>query len=1237
MRRRRLTVILSVLLAVGGGVVSAGSAIAAPPVPAAAASAPAPTPTASARSGRSAEVTVTLAGTGVSVRVAPLVAVPDAELRVTISTGDVVLDVRRQSLTDLRAGVPVTAVVPLPALPAADTGVSVTLLADGTEVGGDFVAVRRVAGEPVTAPTLAQLPEAVLAADLKAGRIGATAYRAAVDRAHLAPGYDAARTRVLPPAAGSAATTTVSGRATYTFRDGSVRAVREGQLTLVDTAGTTYVSGRTDSAGYFSLATTGLDAPASVAVRLTADNPAGSVRTASSTPFTTMSGYRTLSAGQSWTGVAVALTTFTETNNAFAVLDAVRTAGGYYQRIRSADWDAKIGVIYPSGDDRSFADRVTHLIRISGGETRCGTGWCTEDAFDWDVLAHETGHVVAFQAGIHASPGGIHYVCNNGWTGGTSKTDAVRLAWSEGWATFWGLAALQEEGVPQIPDAGGAIYDDHLGPPHGATDNDFSYPMEGRRNPDDCMPHGEDSEIAVGRVLWDLYDTAADGESVSWSPTDILGRVRAAGAVTFTTAYAALIAGRSVADRESAQAALTAQGMAPRILTPTSAVTGTCPPRITWEAGGPPGHLNTAFTVRATVGSSRTVAFQKAVGNVLAYTPTLAEWQAATRTGSLYLEIAGSEPTAPGSGPFWSRVQPLTATASPSLMVVGDSISHGMENDYTWRYRLAQHLSGGCAADFVGPWSGTNVLPASQPDDFPTNSAPPVYTGQYRSGLSFDSQHWSRWGRQLTQAKSEIRGVVTSQRPTHLLIELGFNDLGWGASDPDGLIASMRTFVAEARAARPDVKLLVANVVGRTPLESNPGLPAMISSYNAKLGPALAALSTSTSPVALVDIHSPYVPTADTYDGLHPNGRGEYKIAKAFADVLSSRFGIGTAFGSIPASVPDAVPPRPASITATATDAGITIRWGHSVGAGGYWLYQRNVTAGESFSRSGIQIPADSWKINWVVRGHTYEFKVVAARGDNLLSAESAVASAVANPTTADGPTGVLAYPSGTAIQLAWTRPTTNYSSTINGYRVYYVDETVGGGAQSASTSGTTLTLTGLVSGHRYNVAIASINAAGEGLPSGAPPSITGVGTPAASTMLSAYLVDGATVDLTWRAVPGAAGYWIDHRIVRAGEPLHRLPVEVNGTTERVTWLFGGAETYEFCVVAANGSYLGPRSNCLRSSIRPPNAVPPAGGLDSRTLASAARPADLRPLERALWRALEPYRTEGARRADPVR
>jgi lysophospholipase L1-like esterase len=353
-------------------------------------------------------------------------------------------------------------------------------------------------------------------------------------------------------------------------------------------------------------------------------------------------------------------------------------------------------------------------------------------------------------------------------------------------------------------------------------------------------------------------------------------------------------------------------------------------------------------------------------------------------------------------------------------MIVGDSISQGLEGDHTWRYRLRQHLSStGANVNFVGPYTGTTQLPIALPAGWPDVAVPPVFDGAYRGGLSFDSDHFAQWGRQAHQAKDDIQTRVRQYRPDYLLVELGFNDLGWGVSNAAGLTADIKALIANARAAKPDIKILVANVVHRTPLPNLPGLDALINSYNSGLAAALQSVNTSASPVRLVDISSAYSPTADTYDGLHPNGLGDYKIARAFAGVLSGQFGLGGAFGAIPSSVPKLIPERPSMIFATPTDAGITVSWSHSFGASGYWFWMRDVTNGESFQRLPLPIPADSWKLTWVQVGHTYEFKVVPSRGNDN-GPESAVASVVANPKTAAGPGSPYVTPGNGYITVGW-------------------------------------------------------------------------------------------------------------------------------------------------------------------------------------------------------------------------
>jgi len=142
------------------------------------------------------------------------------------------------------------------------------------------------------------------------------------------------------------------------------------------------------------------------------------------------------------------------------------------------------------------------------------------------------------------------------------------------------------------------------------------------------------------------------------------------------------------------------------------------------------------------------------------------------------------------------------------------------------------------------------------------------------------------------------------------------------------------------------------------------------------------------------------------------------------------------------AASPDRGTTRPAapSGTATATPVGIDVRWAHSFGAAGYWLHQRDATAGTAFERLPLPIPADSWRLGWVQTGHRYEYYVVPMRGF-VEGSSSAVGSAVANPVTAAGPTNIVVTPGTSFVDFSWTRPTGPFSETVSAYTLYYYDQ----------------------------------------------------------------------------------------------------------------------------------------------------------------------------------------------------
>lgn len=330
------------------------------------------------------------------------------------------------------------------------------------------------------------------------------------------------------------------------------------------------------------------------------------------------------------------------------------------------------------------------------------------------------------------------------------------------------------------------------------------------------------------------------------------------------------------------------------------------------------------------------------------------------------------------------------------IMILGDSISQGLEGDFTWRYRLFQHFdANNVKMTFVGPWTGTATLPPSQPAGYPQISAPPVHDGAYRPGISFPSANLAQWGWTVKQAKNVVGPAAQKYQPDYMMIELGFNDLAFDLAGPANLTEELHTLIARIQRVRPSIKIIVANVIHGEPSGAPEILRAQIREYNSALSAQAASWSTAESPVTLADIAGVYEPATDSYDGLHPNIAGEIKIAEVFADILSSRYRIGPQFRAPLAAANEIEPPTPRSIKAISVKGRIRVTWSHSFGVEGYILYSRDLTSGQRFQKAPLPLAADSWTFGDLISGHTYQYQISAARGTHE-SDLSPIATAVA-------------------------------------------------------------------------------------------------------------------------------------------------------------------------------------------------------------------------------------------------
>lgn len=169
---------------------------------------------------------------------------------------------------------------------------------------------------------------------------------------------------------------------------------------------------------------------------------------------------------------------------AFGVADAMYTAWhlGHVASRRSPPH--RVGVIFP--DTKTSYLPEVRLIRVDYAR------WTR-----WDVLHHEYGHYLAHVDEMGFVPGLPHSPLGTSSIPTLGKDLGTRFAWSEGLATYLGIASQHvrtaEQRLPALPGVGDERYQD--GP--GGFDLEDAAAI---------TTAGEGDELAVARILWDIAD-----------------------------------------------------------------------------------------------------------------------------------------------------------------------------------------------------------------------------------------------------------------------------------------------------------------------------------------------------------------------------------------------------------------------------------------------------------------------------------------------------------------------------------------------------------------------------------------------------------------------------------------------------------------------------------------------------------------------------------------------------------
>ena len=217
------------------------------------------------------------------------------------------------------------------------------------------------------------------------------------------------------------------------------------------------------------------------------------------------------------------------------------------------------------------------------------------------------------------------------------------------------------------------------------------------------------------------------------------------------------------------------------------------------------------------------------------------------------------------------KPQPTPTIVPPiRIVITGDSISHGREGDYTWRYRLWEWLQEQeVQAEFLGPSIGTygRIVKDDGEDGEDGNTLRDLGELPPEAGYALDvdpefvrsgSAHYTHWGKAAWELVPQAQDLVETYQPDYLLVELGFNDMGWGVYDARDLLASMKQIVDRARAAKPNIKMAIANVPHRRTPGPRDTVYEQTQEYNGMLRSAIAQWTQPDSPIALVKFNEVY-------------------------------------------------------------------------------------------------------------------------------------------------------------------------------------------------------------------------------------------------------------------------------------------------------------------------------------------------------------------------------------------